>query len=138
MKIALINGSPKVKESASGNIIEELKGIIEKDNVQIINCDLHKAQVSDEQKEELYSCDAIIFAFPLYVDGIPSHLLYCLKVLQEYFNTKESKPIRIYTIVNCGFFEGQQNAIAIDILKIGPIEQDFYGVRELELVQEEC
>ncbi len=116
MKIAFINGSPKLKESASGNILEEFKTLVKKNNV-IVNINLHKPQINDKQKDELYSCDTFIFAYPLYVDGIPSHLLYCLKELQEYFITKISKPIRVYAIVNCGFFEGSQNAISIDILK---------------------
>jgi multimeric flavodoxin WrbA len=117
MKIALINGSPKIKESASGLIIDDIKGIIEKSNKKIMSCSFHKPKISEKEKEELYSCDVILFAFPLYVDAIPSHLLYCLKELEEYFQSKKKKAIRIYTIVNCGFYEANQNRLAIEIIK---------------------
>lgn len=117
MKIALINGSPKLKDSASSSLIEELKLLLCNSNNQIISCELHKPEIDEEQKEELYSCDVHIFAFPLYVDGIPSNLLYCLKSLDEYINTKPRKQIKIYSVVNCGFYEGRQNEVAIDILR---------------------
>lgn len=117
MRIAFINGSPKMKENASGSLLSDLKSLIDQDKTEIIMCDLHKSQIKEEQKEALYSCDAFVFSFPLYVDGIPSHLLNCLRSLQEYFNTRENKPIKVYTIINCGFFEGRQNEIAIEILK---------------------
>lgn len=116
MKIAFINGSPKLKESASGFLLEEIKTFVGKDNI-LIQCDLHKPQISSEQMEQLYSCDAFIVAFPLYVDAIPSHLLYCLKELQVYINAKTIRPIRVYTLVNCGFYEGKQNTNAIDIVR---------------------
>jgi multimeric flavodoxin WrbA len=117
MKIALINGSPKPKESASSSIIEDLKSLISKSKIEIYSCELHKAQINEIQKEELYSCDALVFIFPLYVDGIPSHLLNDLTSLQQYFNLKTTKQIRVYTVVNCGFYEGRQNEIAIETIK---------------------
>lgn len=116
MKIALINGSPRMKDNASGTLLEDLRTLINS-NDEIISCELHKPQINEEQKEELYSCDALVLAFPLYVDGIPSHLLSCLKSLQTYFNIRPSKPIKVYTIINCGFYEGRQNEVAIEIVK---------------------
>ena len=117
MQIALINASPKMKDSASSTILEDLKSFISKSKVETISCEMHKTQISEKQKEELYQCDALVFIFPLYVDGIPSHLLNNLISLQKHFNAKASKPIKVYTIVNCGFYEGRQNEIAIEIVK---------------------
>jgi len=118
MRIALINGSPKMKDSASSSLLEDLKSLSSKSKAEIISCELHKTQINKKQKEELYNCDALIFIFPLYVDGVPSHLLSCLEALQKYFNTKTtSKPIKVYTVVNCGFYEGRQNEIAIETIK---------------------
>jgi multimeric flavodoxin WrbA len=117
MKIALLNGSPKMKNSASSFILEDLEALINNQSNEVIRCELHKAQINENQKEELYGCDALVFIFPLYVDGIPSHLLYSLESLQEYFNAKPSKQIKVYTAVNCGFYEGKQNEIAIETLK---------------------
>jgi multimeric flavodoxin WrbA len=117
MKIALINGSPKMKGSASGSILEDLKTLISNSKVEIFSCELHKTQINENQIVDIYSCDALVFIFPLYVDGIPSHLLNNLLSLQKYFNSKTSKQIKVYAVVNCGFYEGRQNEIAIEILK---------------------
>jgi hypothetical protein len=60
--------------------------------------------------------DAAVFVFPLYVDGIPSHLLNCLCQMEKYFKTHPSN-LTVYAIVNCGFFEGNQNRYALKIMK---------------------
>ena len=59
------------------------------------------------------NCDAYVFAFPLYVDGIPSHLL---GALMEH---EKGMPIgaRVYAMVNNGFYEGVQNAPAVSMLR---------------------
>lgn len=44
---------------------------------------LRKTAVSDEVLTELNHADVWVFACPLYVDGIPSHLLSCLMQLQK-------------------------------------------------------
>ncbi len=66
--------------------------------------------------EEFAQQDAAVFAFPLYVDGIPSHLVNCLCQLENYFKTHPSN-LTVYAIVNCGFFEGNQNRYALEIMK---------------------
>lgn len=117
MKIAFINGSPKVKDSASGCILEELKEFLEKDSNIISEYCFRKPQVSEKEIEQLIKCDILVFAFPLYVDGIPSHLLNCLIQLEKVFETINKKDINIYTLVNCGFYEGHQNKLAIEMME---------------------
>lgn len=56
-----------------------------------------------------------MFAFPLYVDAIPSHLLSRLCEMERL--GINNKNIHVYAIVNCGFFEGKQNCNALAILK---------------------
>ncbi|MDF2587048.1 MAG: hypothetical protein K0S41_889 [Anaerocolumna sp.] len=116
MKIALICGSPKVNQSTSGYILEELKSYISNDNT-IVQYNIHKPEISNQVMDELLSCDSLVFAFPLYVDAIPTHLLKVLVDFSSYANAKVKKNILVYAIVNCGFFEGKQNEIAIDIMK---------------------
>ncbi|MFA5524379.1 MAG: hypothetical protein WDA24_08465 [Tissierellales bacterium] len=117
MKIALINGSPKPDNSASGCILEELKAYIESENMMISNYNFRKPQLNAEEIEKLTEEDVLIFAFPLYVDGIPSHLLYCLTQLEEAFIAVNKKDILVYTLVNCGFYEGHQNRLAIEMME---------------------
>lgn len=116
IKIALINGSPKIKGSASESILEIMKTLLNiKDHVLEFN--FRKNQLPQGALEELANCDVLVFAFPLYVDGIPAHLLSCLYEIEEYFNKNLQKKVMVYSLVNCGFFEGHQNEIAIEIMK---------------------
>lgn len=115
MKIALINGSPKIKSSASGILLDELKSLRSGD--RITEYGFHTPALPSEMSlEEFAQQDAAVFAFPLYVDGIPSHLTNCLCQLENYFITNPSN-LTIYAIVNCGFFEGNQNKHALEIVK---------------------
>jgi multimeric flavodoxin WrbA len=117
MKIALINGSPKIKDSASGAILHDLKPFLEKDNNFISEHKYTKPQLTAKDMEQIIENDVLVFAFPLYVDGIPAHLLNCLVQLESYFSNIKDKEIKVYVLVNCGFHEGKQNELAIEILE---------------------
>lgn len=56
-----------------------------------------------------------MFAFPLYVDGVPSQLLSCLRQIEKV--GVPNKNTMVFGIANCGFYEGKQNEIAIEILR---------------------
>lgn len=114
MKIAFINGSPKAKHSTSASILTDLKTALSK-NLEIIPVELHKAVISEKDMEKLKTCDTLVFAFPLYVDGIPSHLLSCLTALET--APWQDKRGRVYGIVNCGFYEGIQAEPALKVLE---------------------
>ena len=109
MKISVINGSPKAGKSNSeilGNYILSLL----KDN-EIKKYYSISFRLNDENKNEIYNSDVLIFLFPLYVDGIPSNLL---KLLVEFEKEKVVNPAtRVYCVVNNGFYEGKQNRLAI-------------------------
>ena len=109
MKISIINGSPKVGKSNSeilGNYILPLL----KDN-EIKKYYSISFRLNDENKNEIYNSNVLIFLFPLYVDGIPSNLL---KLFVEFEKEKVVNPAtRVYCIVNNGFYEGKQNRLAI-------------------------
>lgn len=116
MQIALINGSPKVKDSNSGRALKDLKGFISDTSI-ISEYSFRKASLTEKEISELGDFDALVFAFPLYVDAIPAHLLSCLIQLEEYFKANCKKNIKVYAMVNSGFYEGHQNKIAIDIME---------------------
>lgn len=117
MKIAFINGSPKVKDSASGCILTELKAFLENESNTISEYYFRKSQLSTDEIKQLTECDILVFAFPLYVDGIPSHLLNCLIQLETFFASIKEKEIIVYSLVNCGFFEAHQNELAIEMME---------------------
>lgn len=114
MRIALINGSPKRKESASGALLDDLKYYFE-DKAEIVEIGFHTSVLPEKTLEELGEADAWVFSYPLYVDGIPGHLLACLTQLEE---ARLQRPqVHIYGIVNCGFYEGIQAELALKILQ---------------------
>jgi multimeric flavodoxin WrbA len=115
--IALINGSPKGRGSASNCILQELKPLLAQDGNRVLEYHFRNPALSPTEMEEIRDCDVLIFAFPLYVDGIPSHLLSCLVQLERYLAAIPKKEIMVYSIVNCGFYEGEHNELAVEMLK---------------------
>lgn len=115
MRIALINGSPKVNNSASETLLADIKRFLINDKTEIQEVGLHDSAVSQEALETLKSTEAWIFSCPLYVDGIPGHLLSCLIQLSKI--DWQNHQIQIYSIVNCGFYEGIQSEFALNILQ---------------------
>ncbi|SFH65152.1 Flavodoxin-like fold [Tindallia magadiensis] len=119
MKIGLINGSPKKKNSASGLLLRELKRLLTKVDSSVIfeEWHLNEKEISSEQLMQMEDWDRMVFSFPLYVDGIPAHFLTCLQKMEEYLGarTDQKKPY-VYVMVNAGFYEGHQNRLAIDMI----------------------
>lgn len=118
--IYMINGSPKVKkDNNSQYFIDELSNLLNSDTTKI-----QQASVNNCCKEEIYpkllESKIIIFAAPLYVDCLPASFLSFLIGLDKYIKqakiSSSSFP-RVYSIFNCGFYEGHQNRIALDIMK---------------------
>jgi len=115
MKIALINGSPKRKESISGIILEELKQLLPTEH-HIETFNINKPSLTEDEIEKLQSCTAWVFAFPLYIDSIPSQLLSCLCQLEQAGFDRNGK--HVYAIVNCGFYEGKQTRHALSMMEV--------------------
>ncbi|GFZ32311.1 hypothetical protein CSC2_28370 [Clostridium zeae] len=111
-KICFINGSPRGKNSASKNLIDELCKItsnaIKETNHISLNNKFDYEVVTDS--------DAIVIAFPLYVDTLPSSVIEFLEDL-ELFARNTTKHPKVYAIVNCGFFEGFQTKNAMVLLE---------------------
>lgn len=114
MKIALINGSPKMNKSASAALLEELQLSIS-ETAEVTETALHTSDILEDVWEKLKIADVWVFSYPLYVDGIPGHLLSCLMQLEK--AKWQEKEIRVYGIVNCGFYEGIQTQFALSLLK---------------------
>ena len=106
----LISGSPKVHTSNSlyflnivGNHIDEYKIYeLKKDKYNDI---IQNIEISD----------SIVLAFPLYVDSPTSITLEFLDYIVD--NDIDIKGKKVYSIINCGFREGEQNITAANIIK---------------------
>ena len=108
---ALINGSPKPSGSASAVLLKILKEHI---CGELLETALRGPEPGDGCVKALAGADTWVFAFPLYVDGVPSHLLNCLCKLQ---GLAEEKRPRVYAVANCGFYEGEQNRLALSVME---------------------
>lgn len=114
MNITLLNGSPKAKNSASGFFLNGLTA-----NLKGASLLRHTTHTLDFEAlvQDLQKSDAFVLAFPLYVDGIPAHLLQLLEQLQAALTTWGS-PAKVYACVNCGFFEARQTHVALSQLQL--------------------
>ena len=105
MKTLFINCSPKKRFCASAyflflqrlfvggkKVTEKLRTPADHDRIL--------AQLSDAQ--------TVVFVLPLYVDGIPSHVLRFLEQAEAYCRDN-NLPCNVYCIANNGFIEGRQN-----------------------------
>jgi len=114
MKILFLNGSPKSGASASGLLInalcQRLGDTTEHTMLSVMG--LCKQDFFEQVKDK----DAMVVVFPLYVDGIPSHLL---RLLHEVKNEIKSinPELIVYAVANNGFYEGEQNALALSMMQ---------------------
>ncbi len=114
MEITIINGSPKRDKSTSDLLMEYLISQIN-DNNEIELHNIKNDTFTERQFEKVQNSDVLIFAFPLYVDSVPSHVLKLLIELEK--RNFATKNIAVYCVINNGFFEGHQNRIAITQMK---------------------
>lgn len=114
MKLLIFNASPKKRGGASqffsGILRLFLPGLVKK------TVPLRSRKDFDHALSQLGSADAVCISFPLYVDGLPSHLAEFLSLAEEYCKARSLR-FRLYAIANNGFIEGQQNRTALRILE---------------------
>lgn len=116
MKVALINGSPKGQRSASQVILDHAKETLPK-YLDFMSFTLKEPHIEQDVLKQITSCDLLIWAFPLYVDAIPSHVLPWLYELERIYRNRDGTKPRVYALVNCGFYEADQNAIMLEIIR---------------------
>ena len=105
MKTVFINCSPKKQFCASSYFLflERLflggEKVLEK---------LRTPADHDRVLGQLQDAQTVVFGVPLYVDGIPSHVLGFLEKMEAFCREKELR-LNVYVIANNGFIEGKQN-----------------------------
>lgn len=107
MKTIIINASPKQKGSNTENFLKHLIFKLPENGAKVY-------KLNETKIEEIRNCSSLVFAFPLYVDSLPSELLRFLCLLEK---SDLNKDIMVFAVANNGFFEGSQNYIAFDIIK---------------------
>lgn len=118
INLCIINASPRGRNnSRSDFIINNFVKLLSNDvNVtKYYSGDILK---NPDLFKEVTENDALILASPLYADSLPSSALRFLYSFDDFL--KEQKyniKLNVYGIINCGFLEGTQNKIALQILK---------------------
>lgn len=116
MKIAMICGSPKMGKSISGYLLEQLALMIKGEH-EITTYNIGKKALQEKDYENIIESKAIVIAFPLYIDSIPSHLLRFFIEMENRLGSSQ-KQIRVYSMTINGFYEGKQNCNAIENVKL--------------------
>lgn len=113
MKTVFINCSPQKNLSASAFIADFTSLFVRgrKEKINLRTKADHK-RILDKIKD----ADNIVFAMPLYVDGVPSHVLYFLMKMEDFCKENNLKN-NVYVIANNGFIEGRQNETLMQIME---------------------
>ena len=84
MKICMISGSLRKKGSNSMYILSQLKEMFDgKNTITLFSSDTFVKKEHDIA--DAFDCDALIIAFPLYVDGIPSNFIVFMEQAESFF-----------------------------------------------------
>lgn len=130
MKIMIIIGSPKPTGGTSSYLTEQLKkNILQlKPDTEIVTFNIRTYFIPETDLENLENYDAIVIATPLYIDSLPSHVLIQLTKIEEYLNSKKGEKskaknkLKVYGIVNCGFYEAKNCDTALRIMRMWAIK----------------
>ena len=110
-KIMILNASPRAPRSNS----KQYAGLFtrywpgESEYFELRH-DNHSALI-----ERMEAFSDVLLVFPLYVDSLPVALLHFLKSLESH--PANQKPV-LSVLVNCGFFEPQQNDVAVEMMRL--------------------
>lgn len=105
--ILYINGSPKLDNSNSNYFLNKIKT---NEEIKYI----YRDKYSDILKN-INNFDIIVLSFPLYIDGPSSKVIEFMEYIEN--NNINISNKKIYTIINCGFWEAKHNRIAAKIIE---------------------
>lgn len=114
MSVCFINGSPRGNNSTSNYLIDLAMTYFSESYPKTI-IQMSKLKTKEDIKN-LFEYKNIVLVFPLYGDSLPSTLLDFLVELHKLCDFKENLP-NLYAISNCGFLEGKQIHIAMEIME---------------------
>ncbi len=113
MKTVLIDCSPKKRLSASG-FLAWFTGLFIKG--ERVREKLRTKRDHERILNTIKDAETVVFAMPLYVDGVPSHVLPFLKEMETHEGEKDNNH-RVYVLANNGFIEGRQNEPLMQVME---------------------
>lgn len=109
-KLIVINGSPRPSVSNSKKYIAIFAKYYSGE-IQVFNA---LSKDYSEHLNALSKSDAMLLVLPLYADALPVSLMNFMKALEA----ARLNSMKVHILINCGFFEPEQNNIAIDMLRL--------------------
>lgn len=116
ISVCFINGSPRKQNSSSSYFINELTKLFD-DNVKTKEYFISDLMKDKTLLEEIIHYDKIVFVCSLYVDCLHSSMLDFMYVFEDFIKEKNNIKLNVYGIVNCGFIDGTQNQIILNIME---------------------
>jgi hypothetical protein len=105
MKTVFINCSPKKRFCASAYFLFLQRLFVRGEKItEKLRTPADHARILSQ----LGDAQAVVFCLPLYVDGVPSHVLRFLEEMEKTCREK-GLSLSVYAIANNGFIEGRQN-----------------------------
>jgi hypothetical protein len=114
MNVMIINGSPKKKGGASAFFAKNLRCMLFPHKVVLKSIGVSRNY--EDIFKNLTTVDAVVISVPLYVDSIPSHLIFFLKQMEQYCINNKCR-FMFYVISNSGFVGGHQNQAHLEQYK---------------------
>ena len=105
MKTVFINCSPKKRFCASAYFLFLQRIFVGGEKVRE---KLRTPADHERILDQIRDAQAVVFGVPLYVDGVPSHVLRFLEEMEGYCRQNGLR-LRVYCVANNGFIEGRQN-----------------------------
>lgn len=115
-KVIILSASPKKEEQSVSAFISS----IAKEQFSEFQSDIIDVRQALANKncqaayQTMREADALLIVFPLYFFCLPGMLM---RFLEDYAQTKYSKPQKVYAIVNCGFPEPEINEEALRVVQ---------------------
>ena len=113
MKTVFINCSPKKRFSASSYLLSLQRLFVRGEKVTEI---LQNKKDHERILNALKDADTVVFCLPLYVDGVPSHVLRFLKEMERFCRDNDVH-LNLYSISNNGFIEGHQSEPLLQVFQ---------------------
>lgn len=111
MRVLIVSTSPRKAFSTSLYFSNVMKCFLFGTQTQVLS--LKTVQDYEAIVKALPDIDALVFATPVYVDTIPSTTLGYLQKLESHL-VKNQYGFSVYALLNCGFYEGHQCALALN------------------------
>jgi len=113
MKTVFINGSPKKKLSVSSYLLGIVRLLV---RGEVVTEQVRNAKDHERILNSIKDADTVVFGLPLYVDGVPSHMLTFMKEMEK-FCIENNIHVNVYVLSNGGFIEGCQNKALMQVFE---------------------